>query len=274
MSISRILICLFFGCFFVFGAIESHAQKGWEVGGWLGMSHYFGDLNTHFDLSKPGLALGLNARYNFNERIATKFSFSYGSIRADDADSPNSFERMRNLSFKSQILDFTPQLEFNFFPYVHGSKEYFFTPYIFAGFSVFYFNPRTELNGEWYSLKEFGTEGQNVGDEYMGVSGAFALGGGFKWDISSELSINIELGIRKVFTDYIDDVSQIYPDMFQLAQTRGQIAVDLSDRSGVNGIGDAGRQRGNSKDNDTYSFIGISIMKYFGRLECPAILNY
>jgi hypothetical protein len=264
---------IFIVCFFLLLGTNSQAQKGWEVGAWLGISNYFGDLNTDFDLSDPGLAGGLNGRYNFNSRISLKFSLNYGSIRGSDADSPNTFERERNLSFKSRIFDMSPQLEFNFFPYVHGSKEYYYTPYIFGGFSIFHFNPRAELNGEWYSLRDFGTEGQVSGDEYRRFNGAFLFGGGFKFDVSHEWSINIELGIRRVFTDYIDDVSQTYPDLLALAQSRGPIAAELSDRSGILGLGEPGRQRGNSKDNDSYHFFGISIMKYFGRLECPKILE-
>ena len=38
--------------------------------------------------------------------------------------------------------------EFNFLPYIHGSRDYFFTPYLFAGFSVFSFNPKAEYTGD------------------------------------------------------------------------------------------------------------------------------
>lgn len=257
----------------LFLSTELSGQKGWEVGGWIGTSNYFGDLNTGFNISDPGLALGVNGRRNFNSRISLKFSFNFANISGSDADSPNTFERQRNLSFKTRILDLSSQMEFNFFPYVHGSKENLYTPYIFGGFSIFHYNPKAELDDEWYSLRDFGTEGQVIGDEYRSFNGALLLGGGFKFDLNPEWSINIEIGIRKVFTDYIDDVSQTYPDINALAQTRGPIAAELSDRSGVVGIGEPGRQRGNSRDNDTYNFFGISLMKYFGRLECPRILE-
>ena len=86
--------------------------------------------------------------------------------------------------------------------------------------------------------------------------------------------MNIELGVRKVFTDFIDDVSGAYPDAENLLINRDQTAVLLSSGTALNAeITETGRQRGNSRDNDTYNFIGVSIMKYFGDLVCPKISN-
>ena len=82
------------------------AQRGWEVGGWIGAANYFGDLNTDYDFSMPGLAGGGIARYNFNERICFKLSANYGKIAASDVNSDNPFEKARNLSFVSLLCIF------------------------------------------------------------------------------------------------------------------------------------------------------------------------
>ncbi len=243
-----------------------NGQKGWEAGAWLGTSFYFGDLNTRLDFTDPGLAGGLNGRYNFNTRICAKGSLSYAKVYASDEGSPNNFERNRNLSFKSNIIDFTTTIEFNFFEYVHGSEDYFFTPYLMTGFSIFRFNPQAELNGVTYNLADFDTELVDYGT----VSGGLTIGGGYKWDINRKWSINIEASYRKLFTDYLDDVSSVYPNSAQLSNAT---AMALSDRSIVPDLGLPGRQRGNSKDNDSYVFFGVSLMRYFGRLECPKISN-
>jgi hypothetical protein len=251
------------------------AQQGWEAGGWIGLSNYFGDLNTTFDLSKPGLAGGVAARYNFNERLCVRFGANYGNISADDADSDNRFEQARNLNFQSVLVDGSVGFEFNFLPYEHGSRDQFFTPYLFGGFSVFYFNPLTEYNGDLVELRPLGTEGQFKGEEYSSVQGAFLYGAGLKVDLSYRWSINFQLGARAAFTDYLDDVSTVYADKDDLEQLRGPIAVALSDRSipieGVNNteIGQPGRQRGNSVNNDSFGFLGIGLMYYFGELRCP-----
>ena len=97
------------------------------------------------------------------------------------------------------------------------------------------------------------------------------MGGGFKFALNRHLSINIEVSTRFLFTDYLDDVSTVYPDKTLLQASRGDIAVALSDRSLSEGLGAAGRQRGDRKAKDQYTFAGISVMKYFGGIECPEI---
>ena len=138
---------LFIALSLLFSLTTMKAQQGWELGGWVGGSHYFGDLNTNFNLSRPGLALGAIGRYNFNNRLSIKMNINYAHVSAYDSDSDNTFEQMRNLSFKSDIFEGAVNFEFNFLPYNHGSRDEFYTPYLFAGFSVVNFNPKAEING-------------------------------------------------------------------------------------------------------------------------------
>ncbi|MBK8624059.1 MAG: hypothetical protein IPN86_00340 [Saprospiraceae bacterium] len=257
--------------FILLFSIKLYSQKGYELGGWLGTSYYFGDLNTNLKIVKPGIAGGILARKNFNTRVALRTSLSFARVGADDSDSDNNFERNRNLSFKSNVFDWTNVIEFNFFHYEHGHPRHNKTPYFFGGFNIFHYNPKAEFNGNLYALRPLGTEGQPLGQEYSTVSGGLVLGGGFKFDVNRTISFNIEVSTRFLFTDYLDDVSTVFPDKSALASSRGETAVSLSDRSLVDGIGDTGRQRGDTKGNDKYTFVGISIMKYFGGIECPEI---
>lgn len=244
------------------------SQKGYELGLWVGASQYYGDLNNRINIHKPGLAFGFLGRRNFNDRISMRFGVGYGRIAASDADSPNNWQKIRNLSFTSNIIDVSLGMEFNFFRYIHGSSDEYYTPYIFAGISAFSFNPKASLNGREYALQPLGTEGQPDGEEYYRFSGTWMLGGGYKLDLNHLWSLNFELSYHSSWTDYIDDVSTTYAT---LGASRGEIAAQLADRSGVTGFGDPGRQRGNSTDNDKFVFFRISIMRYFGRLECPPI---
>ncbi|HMP30076.1 MAG TPA: hypothetical protein PKD85_10775, partial [Saprospiraceae bacterium] len=125
-----------------------------------------------------------------------------------------------------------------------------------------------------YALRNFGTEGQEVGNEYLRFNAGLTIGGGIKYDINREISINVEFTVRRLFTDYIDDVSTVYPDPAILSALRapnGDIAQRLSRRALNPDLIRTGTQRGNSKDNDTYTFLGISVMKYFGQIECPKL---
>jgi len=259
---------------FLFSINSTNAQKGYELGGWIGTGLYFGDLNTRLGIKQPGLAFGLNARNNFNTRIAAKASLNFARIGANDDNSSNNFERRRNLDFNSNIYDFTGQMEFNFFEYKHGSKIDYWTPYLSLGFSAFRYNPTSSLNDVKYNLRDYGTEGQEQGSEYGRFNGGLTLGFGWKWDINEDWSLNAEFTVRKIFTDYLDDVSKTYPDPATLTVIRGDDAViarGLSNKSIITDFGRAGTQRGNSKDNDTYALFGISLMRYFGELECPKI---
>ena len=98
--------------FLAFISMSVSAQRGWEVGGMLGIAHYRGDINTSSFINQPGLSVSAVARYNFNERICLKFAGTYGRTGADDANSSNDFERTRNLSFRTDIFDGAAQLEF------------------------------------------------------------------------------------------------------------------------------------------------------------------
>ncbi|HHH55115.1 MAG TPA: hypothetical protein ENK91_15745 [Bacteroidetes bacterium] len=259
---------------FVSFSYSSQAQKGYELGGWIGISNYFGELNSGFNLTNPGLAGGLAFRLLFNERISMRTSLSYGQIKGDDRDSYNTYEQQRNLSFVSPVFDFTHQFEFNFLPYIHGSSTDYFSPYVAAGIDIFYYNPRAQYDGKWYNLRELGTEGQALGEEYFEYGAGLVVAGGIKWDITHLLSVNVEASYRFTSTDYLDDVSTAYPNMQELRSLRGDVAVELSDRSGIPGFAVQGKQRGNSRDKDKFSFIGISLMYYFGSLECPPINKY
>lgn len=267
MDYKKYLIFVFFVSFIPF----THSQKGIELGGWIGSSFYFGDLNTTMRIQKPGLAFGVLGKYNFNSRIAIRTSFNYGHVGADDATSTNNFEYNRNLSFASNIFDCSNVIEFNFFRFEYGSKVYNKTPYIFGGFNIFHFNPTAIMDGKKYNLRDYGTEGQLPGQEYNPLNGGWVLGGGFKWSMGRSTGLFVEFSTRYLFTDYLDDVSTIYPDKETLEGNRGPVAVLLSDRSLVDGIGEAERQRGDAKGKDKYTFVSFGFNKYFGGVVCPEI---
>lgn len=271
-----LLSSLFIGLFLPSTAQAQLVMRGLEFGPWAGASYYLGDLNTNFRFDQPNIAGGLAARYNFNNRIAARLSFNYGHIAAADSDSQNAFERIRNLSFQSDIFEGAGQIEFNFLPYIHGSKDHFFTPYVFAGISFFNFNPMTERdNGELVELQPLGTEGQLRGQEYLLLSSALAYGIGIKWDINFEWSLDLFISARNTNTDYLDDVSTVYPDQSDLARSRGPLAIELYDRSLMGGDLDGrdreGEQRGDDTNRDNFYFIGLGINYYFGDVRCPKV---
>ena len=264
-----ILIILFF-----ISGIQAYSQKGYEVGILGGVSFYVGDINPNYSIKTPGPTVGLIGRYNFNTRTSLRIDLAAGRLIGKDNLSENPFQQARNLSFRTDYMDTSLDLEFNFFNYVHGSRNQNFTPYVFGGLAFTYYNPKAELNDNWYALRKLGTEGQVAGDEYAQISPALSYGIGFKMDINYEWSVNIEMSARQMYSDYLDDVSTTYPDMDELLMVRGPIAPLLSDRSaelGIEPIGTEGRQRGVSGDKDSYYSFRVGIVYYIGLLQCPAI---
>lgn len=253
---------------------ESKAQY-WEVGGSVGSAFYFGDLNTEFSLKRPGLAVGFMARRNFvDHRLCLKAGVNYARVGFSDALSDNAFQQMRNLSFRSDIIEGTLQFEFNFMPYLHGDREKWFTPYLLGGLTVFHFNPKTEINGRWYDLRPLGTEGQRKNDEYPLLQPAIAYGGGFKVDLNYAWSLNLEISGRKLFTDYLDDVSGVYTSPADLQEARGSLAVQLADRSWEvsptrQPVMRAGMQRGDKRGADSYAIVSLGLVYNFAQVKCP-----
>ncbi len=260
---------------------SAHAQPGWEAGGWLGATWFFGDINTQYDLGLPGAAAGLAGRYNFNERVAVKGSLGIAYLRGSDAVSSNIYEYARNLSFRTDLAEAAIQLEFNFLPYQHGNYEKYLSPYLLAGLSGMYYIPKAHYQGDWKNLRSLGTEGQAVGEEYSPFTGNILFGGGLKVDLSYRWSVNLEITSRIALSDYLDDVSTEYPDKQILQNERGSLAVALSDRSAevdpatlppdldFSDIGQPGRQRGERNTNDSFVVLKVGIMYYFGQIRCP-----
>lgn len=259
---------------FVAISFSGFSQKGYEVGGFVGMTNYIGDINPNFSLKTPGATIGGIARYNFNTRTVLRFDMNAGILRGKDEVAENNFQKARNLSFRTDYLDAALNFEFNFFSLVHGSRDKYYTPYVFAGLGFTYYNPKAKLDGDWYALRQYGTEGQLKGDEYARIAAGLTYGMGMKLDLNYEWSMNFELMVRQPGTDYLDDVSTVYPVMSELAARHGDIAVQLSDRSaelGIEPIGAPGYQRGTSGNNDAYYSVRVGLVYYIGLLQCPAL---
>jgi hypothetical protein len=86
--------------------------------------------------------------------------------------------------------------------------------------------------------------------------------------MSENLQLGLEFGFRKLFTDYLDDVSGNYADSAILFAARGAQAVALAYRGdelpGGPGYPDSETQRGNPKMKDWYYMTGIRISYLLG----------
>ncbi len=263
-------------------SIQATKAQEWELGALAGASGYIGDLNPTNPIKFTNPAISFNIKYNFDPFNGLKLSFTQGEVQANDADSKSKYQQLRNLNFNSSISELALVYEFNFYEFIPGSSKHGFTPYAFFGFSGFLFNPKTEYNGQVVNLRDLGTEGQGTllgtKKKYSNLAFAIPFGMGIKYNFASNYNIGFELGYRNTFTDYLDDVSKTYVDKTVLATTNGQIASDLSDRSGeVNSgvyIGETFSQRGDDSRRDFFMFTGITISYTFTPIKCPPFKKY
>ena len=140
----------------------------------------------------------------------TTFFQLYNGVLCSEKD----YIELRNLSFKSNIFELAALAEFNFAPF-GGPNDRLWTPYIFGGLAVFYFNPmasyvRADGRTAWTELQPLHTEGQGS-QAYSGrqpyrlVQVSLPFGVGVKVRLSKVFTVAAQYGFRKTWTDYLDD---------------------------------------------------------------------
>lgn len=262
----RFLAILIF-CPIVAFSQSSNSRYKSELGFMVGGSYYIGDLNQFRHFYNTQLAAGLIYRYNVHSRLSLRANFTYGTVKASDEDAKKDILVNRNLSFESKIYELAGGLEFNYFPFQLGHDRYKGTAYLLVEVGLFRMNPMTEYNDEMIELQPLGTEGQGSSlsskGNYSLTQLTIPLGVGFKLSLGKKAALNIEYGIRKTFTDYLDDVgSNTYVDADALAQENGPLAAELSNRSLNNS---RYGKRGTSSTSDWYSFFGASLTFRLGK---------
>jgi hypothetical protein len=250
-------------------------SQDWHVGGFLGISNYSGDLvQQRVDMKYTRPTIGLMVKRDFNRYFTARLGFQWGRVAAADSSNESKLLQARNLSFRSPIWEGSLIGEFNFFDiYERG-----YTPYVFGGLALFSFYPSTKDSaGNSVPLRRLNTEGQGLAEypdrqQYSLYQFAIPFGAGIKALLDDHWTLGFEIGFRKTFTDYLDDVSKTYADQDALRRY-GQRTVDFAYRgdevSGHNGItpgtypGEA-VNRGSDKKKDWYVFTGFTLTYRLG----------
>ena len=249
-----------------------------SIGVNLNAMNYFGDLNPNpnfasvkFGDTRPNL--GISITHRFFPRVSGRLGLSYGRITAKDADNANRddvnarYRYTRNASFRNDIAELSAVVVVDL---IENRNNYLkrpdFVPYLFAGLAGFYHNPQGEFNGKWYDLQPYQTEGTS----YSKVSFAIPFGAGVRYRINRNLDASFEIGLRKTFTSYLDDVSGNYAPA-AVTSVKGAEAQYFAGYSGgiygqgvtntSTGLGASftpGQQRGQGKD-DWYTVTGFSL---------------
>ncbi len=252
-----------------------------------GFSNYQGDLQEkRFTTSQAKAALGIGVKYDLSNHFSLRSNFTYATLNASDVYNRQADLRDRNLSFSTRITELNVLADYTFL----NLNYHKLSPYVFGGVAIFHFNPYAfDSVGNKIYLKPLSTEGQGLAaypdrKEYHLTQFAIPFGAGLRWKFTDNITLSYEIGLRKTFTDYLDDVSTTYADQSILAAAKGAKAVEMAWRGGELKTGATypaeGTIRGGSKYKDWYYFSGVTISigigkrtgfrgSNNGRTDCP-----
>lgn len=210
--------------------VYAQNPKTIEVGPHAGITSYVGELNVWRnlgqwqwkELNQFSYDWGALVRFNYNTRWSFRLDYTHGRFRASDA--VTAWRPEAELSFKSTVNDLALIAEFNFLDYYTGHIKNTISPYIFGGISGFMFD----------------TEPKNVeqNQNYSEYALSVPFGMGLKLSLSKHIATTVEWRMHYTLTDYLDDVSGVYPD--------GDENFPV------------GYQRGNSQTNDWFGMVNVS----------------
>ena len=243
-----------------------------SVGFSVNAMNYFGDVTptTSFTSLRPGatrLGAGVSITRRFYPRISGRFGLMYGRISGDDAlagaGSPDArFRQNRNMNFRNDLLEASGVVIIDL---IENRNNYLkrpdFVPYVFVGVAGFYNNPKgADANGNYVALQPLKTEGQATG--YSTTQFSIPFGGGIRYRINRNFDASLEIGWRKTFTDYIDDVGGKYTSTDKLVGAEALYFGHgiTKDRTKFPGFDNEKEARGdNGNKTDWYIVTGVTL---------------
>ena len=208
-----------------------HAQKlRLHVGG--GLSNYLGDMQKSITLNQAHGVYSGGLNYQVTDKVTVRADYSFANVSASDAKSNHSRIISRNLSFYTHIREFAIMGEYELL----RMKDEQASLYVAGGLGVFNYDPYTyDRLGNKIFLAPLSTEGQGFPEYpdrkvYKLTQVNIPIGGGVKYNITPYITTGVEIVFRKLFTDYLDDLSQSYIDRDILLNRSGPTAVALAFR--------------------------------------------
>lgn len=204
-----------------------------ELGLGIGPMFFLGDLGgsagvgktfiKDLDLPLTKLNKGVYLNYYPTEWLGFRIAGNLGYVEGDDAEAPakggaEMDRRERNLNFRSKIKEAYAAIEIypTFFLEKYDGLQGKLRPYVVGGVGVYNFNPETkDVDGSWVKTAPLRLEGQGFpqypdSKPYKLTQMNVLVGFGAKYYLKENMYIGMEILHRKLFTDYVDDVSHNY----------------------------------------------------------------
>jgi hypothetical protein len=207
-----------------------------EIGLTLGLTKYDGDIQVNgrnvISSVRPGI--GLVGKYRLADRLVLRGHLIAARLAGSEKNSSVDWQRSRGLAFASNLTELALQLEYDIL------KKDKFSVFAFAGGGASFFNPRTDYN----EPNPFIATDVNLDSKagFSKITPAVPMGIGIKYPLKNNFNLYLDMGYRKIFTDYLDGVSKI----------------------------------ANPKRVDAYFFGGVTLTKEFGKkgdemVNCPKL---
>ena len=161
-----------------------------EFGFGAGAYNYTGDLVRNYNILNSRPAGTVFYRNNISHVVSFRTALTGGKLAASDKRPIDSFAQKRAASFNLFVLEASTVFEYHFLDWRDTKRRLRFTPYLFAGFSLFIMSGNAQKNAE-----------------FSNVQPAIPFGGGIKYVINPKWYVAFEFGIRKTFFDYLDNIS-------------------------------------------------------------------
>jgi len=254
--------------FLILLGTQFSSAQSYDFGLFAGTSFYEGDIapSAYKDYLKTFQpAFGFSIRTWPEHKYSFRFGFNYGTVTG--SDTLRTGTRDRRITFRTRIYEFYGVVEWNFAFWKPGDGFFSVTPYFMGGVSIFRFNPQAPFEGQWINLQPLGTEGQGLPGfekKYSLTEIGIPIGGGIRLRLSKQITLGFEVGARKLFTDYLDDVSGTQFLYNDIKRGNGALAAKLSLPGFDEGVQDVFNvtQRGNPA-KDWYYMMGVTLAYRF-----------
>ncbi len=180
------------------------AQKSKEVGGFIGISQYQGDLApSPIAASETNLAISGIYRYFFNSKFAIKGSVSWAQISGSDRNKENFVLGDRDWSMRGSIYELALHSEWN----ILGTDRYDenglftrkYTPFVSIGIGGAF----TDKN----LMVPPADRGKIPEPNDISTFFVIPISVGLRLDLTKDFVITAEFSTRASFSDYLDGVS-------------------------------------------------------------------
>ncbi len=269
--IGSLLVALFLAT----APVNLTQSQTWEVGAFVGLAVYHGELTPpehldYFQLLRP--AGGLFVRYRASAWLRIRLAATAMQLHGSSTYTPYTIYRDSPVEMRTPLHELA--LTFEVSPMAMRLFGLDVRPFSYTGVAVCQFEPQLSYSGQWIKPQPLGTEGQGLAgqpEHYATTRPELPLGLGLRVALSQRVNLGLELNVRLPFTDYLDDISGGLVNYPRLLAERGEFIANLSNPQGTESTGDF--RRGNP-GKDAYLFGGASFSYVLNtgnsrRVRCP-----